>query len=365
VWYNTGMRTDIHRVSQIVPGDYDSVFSFAAPSMDDIAGFNWALLRASLKNEEVEEPICQVDHLGFAIVKGYRKVQPMAQIAGRFFSQNPTQCDVCGVHFKYGDVWQHRATGEVITIGHDCAEKFGLLTDRADLDRYRDELCEVRALGRARHDRKKALREFVKGSSKELRVALRCKHAITLDIRGKLIRNAAKFGANLTEKQQALVLKLAAQEAEKATRPVEVNVPAPVVEGKRVTIIGDVVSIKTYESDFGSSEKITVKVKTEAGVWLAWGTAPSSLLCDCSEIGGIKGCRVQFDAVLKAGREPHFALFSRPTKAKVLAAGNSARTLLEKLKGDLAHAEATTGFAQSGEWFERTRKTVARLEGLL
>jgi len=269
-------------------------------------------------------------------------------------------------------VWQHRATGETITIGHDCADKFELLTDRRELDAYRERMAQVRKMGRARADRRKALREFVKGASKELRVALRLGRGvdtrkvknITADIRQRLICNAAKYGAKLSIKQEELVLRLYAQATEKAARPVEVNVPAPVIEGKRVTIIGDVVSIKTYEGDFGCSEKITVKVKTEAGVWLAWGTASRELLAEGAEIGGIRGCRVQFDAVLKAGREPHFALFSRPTKAKILAGGEMQRRRLEELRKDLETLPQITGQRHS-EWKTSTQATIAKIEALL
>jgi hypothetical protein len=76
-----------------------------------------------------------------------------------------------------------------------------------------------------------------------------------------------------------------------------------------------VVSCKTYESDFGTSLKMTVKVTTSTGTWLCWGTVPSNL--DGFNGGPLKGCKIEFTATLVKGREAHFALFKRPTKARV------------------------------------------------
>ena len=164
-----------------------------------------------------------------------------------------------------------------------------------------------------------------------MRRALRNKHNITEDIRRNLIRWAGRTDrpSRLTTKQADLLLRLVEQAREKASRPVEVLVPAPVGSG-RVEIEGVVVSCKSHESDFGETFKMTIKVQTDSGVWLAWGTAPASLLEEGATMGGLVGCKVRMSAALKAGREPHFALFSRPTRAVVVELGDKQRKAKEE-----------------------------------
>ena len=112
---------------------------------------------------------------------------------------------------------------------------------------------------------------------------------------------------SLSPKQVEFAFKLAAEMLFPA--PVEAHVPAP--EG-RVRFQGTVVSLKLVESDFGLTTKVTVKVAAENGVWLAWGTLPSSLS------GVQRGDTVALTAALARGRDAHFAFFKRPTKGEVI-----------------------------------------------
>lgn len=99
------------------------------------------------------------------------------------------------------------------------------------------------------------------------------------------------------------------------------NVPAP--EGKMM-VRGTIISCKAADGDWGTTFKMTVKVVVGDGQWLAWGTCPDSLL----EYGravkpgfaadALRGCDVEFNATLTRGREEHFAIFKRPTKARVV-----------------------------------------------
>lgn len=59
MWYNSAMttRTDIHRISQFVPGDYEHVLSFSAPTGYDQIGWRWHEVLASAKNEPQTRPI--------------------------------------------------------------------------------------------------------------------------------------------------------------------------------------------------------------------------------------------------------------------------------------------------------------------
>lgn len=38
------------------------------------------------------------------------------------------QCAVCGARFAMGEVWQHDETKDMIHIGHECADKYGMLS---------------------------------------------------------------------------------------------------------------------------------------------------------------------------------------------------------------------------------------------
>lgn len=155
-----------------------------------------------------------------------------------------------------------------------------------------------------------------------LREALSQNHRISMDLEAKL----SSFGS-LSEAQIALAFKLHS-EAFCPARPSETNVAAP--EGRQV-IHGVVVSVKEHRGDFGDSLKMTVKVTTAAGVFLCWGTVPSSLTArtwspyQSDHAGALtseitKGTEVEFTATLTRGREPHFAFFKRPTNARIVEA---------------------------------------------
>lgn len=105
--------------------------------------------------------------------------------------------------------------------------------------------------------------------------------------------------------------------AVKARRAEEVKVAAPV--GKKVAIVGEVISAKVVTGDYGEAIKITVKVETPAGVWLAWGTAPASILRDLGDVAdqtsAIRGRRVDLVAEVLSGREVGFGIMKRPRGA--------------------------------------------------
>jgi hypothetical protein len=102
----------------------------------------------------------------------------------------------------------------------------------------------------------------------------------------------------------------------------EKHVPAP--EG-RVTVRGRVVSKKGVESAYGWTLKMTVKVETTEGTWLAWGTVPADLALiqhptiEYQQTVLERGDEIEFTATLACGRDAHFAIFKRPTKARVIA----------------------------------------------
>ncbi len=96
------------------------------------------------------------------------------------------------------------------------------------------------------------------------------------------------------------------------TRPAETHVQVP-VDGERIDVEGEIVSVKLDEWD---RQKMTVKISTDAGTWLCWGTCPDSLPAI-----PLRGCTVAFSAtVVRGDRDEHFGFFQRPTKARLVSA---------------------------------------------
>lgn len=209
------------------------------------------------------------------------------------------KCSVCGAHFNYGDIWQHELSGELITIGHDCAEKYDLMYDRSAFMLELGKAKEARAIEIEKAKKAEAFKAFC-AEHEGLAEAFEVEHKIIADIKAKLQRYGSISG-----KQIAFVLKLA---EEVKNPPVEEDhVDAP--EGKGIVFTGKVVSVK-YHYDWDTT-KMTVKVETPAGTWLAWGTRPKAME------GVERGDTVEIKATLKPGKDAYFARMSRPS-GKVL-----------------------------------------------
>lgn len=270
-------RTDIHRPSVLVPTAYTYILDFC-------------------NSKDFMPAVNRTEALTIYKLKG-------AHIHGGIFS-----CDICGAHYTYGTLFMHDATGEIISVGHDCADKLHLLRDCEAAERL---MRQAKAAGlRAIEtlERYMGLVAFVR-ANRALMADLAVDHPIIQDIRAKLVSTGARWG--LSEKQRALILKLATE----SRQPPEKHVPVPVCEG-RMLVEGTVASVKVVDSFYGQQCKITVKVETPDGSWLVYGTAPAALLDERD----LRGKRVSFMArVERGGRDPHFGFFSRPTKLQLVA----------------------------------------------
>nr|NIO76640.1 hypothetical protein [Armatimonadota bacterium] len=134
--------------------------------------------------------------------------------------------------------------------------------------------------------------------------ALETDHHIVRDIAYRFRRFC-----ELSPKQIALVMKLHNEAMN--PEPEEKHVPAP--EGRK-TFRGIVVSQKVHDNGYGSQVKITVKVETPEGSWLAWGTCPA-LILDSRPLGiyDLRGSEVEIRATLsRSDRDEHFAFMKRP-----------------------------------------------------
>lgn len=288
-------RTDVHRAGALVPTDYEFVEAYHAYETD------WRLMQANREHLEwlrvhVIAKHKVADHGGFG------------------------KCTACGASFKYGTLWLHADTDTIIHLGHECASKYGALAAHPAAERAAMDLKKktARALEKAIAATERA--EFL-AKHEGLEADLALNHPILRDMAEKL-----KTYRKLSDKQVAFARKLANEVRNpKPPRAEDVKVAAPIADGRQV-VEGTVISVKEVASDFGIVTKMTVKVQTESGVWLAWGTAPRSLFDWTRQLpfqhawdGVARGDVVRFTAKLRPGNEPHFAVFSRPTQAEHLA----------------------------------------------
>ncbi len=103
-------RTDAHRPGAIVPTDYYPLMSY------------------SLATTEGGWP---VPSIGIEQVIAFTAE---AHTAGHRVFGSVGKCGICGACFIYGDLWKHES-GELVHVGHDCADKYSMVADRQSWER--------------------------------------------------------------------------------------------------------------------------------------------------------------------------------------------------------------------------------------
>lgn len=224
------------------------------------------------------------------------------------------QCHHCGAWLRYVAVLEYVPSGEYVAVGETCLENrfdratadFHAMRKQAQLDREKQRIVKAReAFCNSNPDlafladrTQDSWPEAVKGNSfaGSLSFALG-RYGNLTDRQIEAIRPAIeKMIARFEEKQAAALL----PEVEKV----------PVVEGK-VTIVGEVVSERYQDSDYGPTHKMLVK--DDRG-FRVWGTVPANLSTYIQA-----GDRVAFSATVTAkDGEIDFGFFKRPTKATSL-----------------------------------------------
>lgn len=374
-------RTDVHRVGAVIPSDYAPLFAYERPQRQGPGfRFNCPIDRARYAERAgvlfmVEEGRHDADLL--CCVMGMRS-NPSVRWAEQ---GGPQHCSVCGAYFAAGELWQHRPSGEVIHVGHDCADKYALPgMDRAAWERWHANETRLRSIAAKEKRFKKAALAFLE-ERPELKavfdslpepkapVAGPALHApseshygpldyldegcalcrarpdfetwtpapyeeepkevlvlrdmlFRLNRYGSMSDKAVAYALTLPGRMKERLERAAARERERAE---EVHVPAP---SGRVTFEGTVVSAKWHETAFGNAIKMTIKVSTPEGTWLVWVTAGADLReayfatgQTGDMVGWLRGRRVSLTATLTPGKEPHFAFGKRPTGARVLEEG--------------------------------------------
>ena len=289
-------RNDLHRPSTIIPAEYDFVLWYATATADAPSfGVNCILDNRYTDKKGIMHNGKHAEGGGCCLL-AVRLVATFASTGGT------GSCSVCGSFFVYGEVWKHTPSGEHIHVGHICADKYGLLRDRSAIELLKDRRSAAKAaalVAKATKARKAAFLEANPG----LAEALDVNHTIIIDI------NHRFNSYNLSEKQVALVFKLAEEIRNPA--PPELHVPAP--EG-RVTFTGKIVAVKSVDGYTYNSTvtKLVVKVETPEGSWLVWMTAPGAILGI-----GLKDRTITATATLTRGKDVHFAFGKRPSKVSL------------------------------------------------
>lgn len=273
-------RTDIHRPSAIKVEDYQSIgYVYLWPAQYDDIGF------AQWNRDERE------------------RIEEQVQANGWHWSnhEHGGTCGICGATARFVGVFVHVPTGEVIYVGHECAES----VEMGNGDAFRTLMKRIHA-AQERH------RNIAAARTQSVAYgipALECgqfSHDILRDMWGKLVQ----YGS-LSDKQIAFASRLIAEAKAPKAAPVAESVPTEDAPEGRTVVTGTVLGKKTVESPYGDTVKMLVQ--SEAG-WKVWSTLPASL----SEAS--KGARVQFTATLKrSDKDRYFAYASRPTMGKMLS----------------------------------------------
>ncbi len=301
-------RTDPHRPGAIIPADYDdwnsySLASGPVPPIGVDCAQPYVSYDAQGRAGQLITPTCP-DTGRCCVASSERAVRA----AGLAVFGAAGKCGVCGAHFVYGSMFKH-SSGDLVHMGHDCADKYGAMYDSSawEIENGRTRAALAKVIARTQNDKE---RQAFLDANPGLEADLAVEHRIITDI-------AAKFTTyrSLSEKQVALVRKLAD----------EVRNPKPVVEelhaaaptGKGIEFEGEIVGAKVHEGEYGTTWKMTVKVTTDAGTWLAWGTVPEYLATAARPTGDLRaaliGRRVSVKATLEAGRDSHFVFMKRPS----------------------------------------------------
>lgn len=295
-------RTDPHRPGAIIPSDYTYVLWYALATEFD----GWP---------------SPSQNVGLIVAM---RGDPTIKWAP---TGTTGKCSVCGACYLYGEIWRHDPTGEHIHIGHDCADKYSLFTNRAEWERWHREQTALRSQAAKQKRFKMAALRFTEAHPDLADAFALVPEAWAtgeprpVEILRDLLSKLNKYGS-LSPAQVAFALRLADQVRNPPTKQEELHVPAPT---GRTAVEGTVVSIKEHSGDWGTCWKMTVKVQTEAGSWLVWCTVPQAIYdafqaTDAAQglPDWLRGRTVAFTAALQPGKDPHFAFGKRPTQARVL-----------------------------------------------
>jgi hypothetical protein len=212
------------------------------------------------------------------------------------------KCDHCGTPHHWGVIFRDRRDGSYLVIGNVCASNFFRFESRRAY--LTTQAAKLKASRERNQASRKAGEEFLAGRVELQAAFAECSHYIVEDIKAKLF----KYGS-ISEKQAALVMKIAIEEAERTPEPTPEPIPEGLLDGRH-EFSGEVLTLKWQDSMWGGGFKMLLR--DDRGFKL-WGTA-----FELDE-EYVKGDRVAFMArVERSEDDPCFGFFSRPTKGQVI-----------------------------------------------
>lgn len=235
----------------------------------------------------------------------------LARLFGDNWRAKIHHCAHCGNgNVRWITAVHHAPTGETVVFGCDCTQRLGFT------DRHAFKLARLQRLADSRAAALKVHAQVQRFADAHPEIAA-ARAALDLPVHAgntfarDVIQKLARYGS-ISDRQVSALVDSLARDVARANRPAEVKIPAPT--GKGITVCGEVISLKWQENQYGDSLKVTIKVTTPAGIWLAWGSVPAALTSGLS-----RGQMLELTANLEHGNDPSFAFFKRPRLARVVA----------------------------------------------
>jgi hypothetical protein len=313
-------RTDIHRPSQIIPGDYQYVAVWTM----NIQGFGDA--EFILREREISRA-------------------HMARTNGKLVHNSNGSCGICGnVMAIYLVLFYHEKSNEYIVVGVNCAQKLDMGCDFKAVELFKRRCADAREQQAGKRKAIALLSDAGLIDAWEIYTAEYPEHATECKAAGRnqfgddngvenvctcdfdarwknfnayeentirdIVGKLVKYG-NISDNQKSFVSKLLGNIARRpiieAERAAEKEAAAPVVEGRH-EVVGTVLTIKQVETetsfhygDDGVRTKALIRLDDGAKVW-------------GSRFANIeKGDRVRFTATFTPSKDdPKFGFYSRP-----------------------------------------------------
>lgn len=231
-----------------------------------------------------------------------------------FPNGNAYKCQHCGQgNVRYVVAAIHEKTGEHVCFGDICCERLNFEDHNAFA------AAQIRSKAQAalkRHKLEQDQADFLKANQSFAEALKEARSNPDAHSRNHFASDIAhKFltYGSLSEKQVAAFISSIARDlkyiADKAADAAAAPTLPPFVEGNKISMTGEILSIKTQYGAYGPCVKLLVKLLDGNKVW---GSLPSGLG------DAAVGDKVTFTAtVTKSDTDEHFGFFKRPTKAGI------------------------------------------------
>lgn len=238
------------------------------------------------------------------------------------------KCSVCGTQFRYGEIWLHEPSGLVLTVGHTCAQNYGLVAEDADYNQLKAVAFRKHAYNMERRRVRREIRDHLK-ENPSLVGALRGTNPVITDLRAKLIHWGTLTPAQilLAEKvnKKMWVKREAVIEEEEDPR-------TPVLRGHR-KVIGKILGVRWVPEgrsfSEGATPKMLVEIKTPEGCYHVYGSMPRNLRLVISGLDEEMTLKhtilhrslvISFTATFKQSTdEPEFGTFTNAINARLVS----------------------------------------------